>query len=81
MLRPAVPADLPVIFRAERSYIKNVEPEQEGEWTAAIDRNLELWIANLDRTTMLLAGTDIAGFVIWTPTPAYRDTGLSKSLV
>jgi ribosomal protein S18 acetylase RimI-like enzyme len=72
-LRPAVPADLPVIFRAERDYIKAIEPDQEGEWTAAIDRNLDLWIANLDRTTMLLAGTDIAGFVIWTPTPEYRD--------
>jgi ribosomal protein S18 acetylase RimI-like enzyme len=72
-LRPAVPADLPVIFRAERDYIKAIEPGQEAAWTAAIDRNLDLWIANLDRTTMLLAGTDIAGFVIWTPTPAYRD--------
>lgn len=72
-LRPAVPADLPVIFRAERDYIKAIEPGQEAAWTAAIDRNLDLWIANLDRTTMLLAGTDIAGFVIWTPSPAYRD--------
>jgi len=82
-LRPAVPADLPVIFRAERDYIKAVEPAQEAAWTAAIDRNLELWIANLTRTTMLLAGADvagadvagpdIAGFVIWTPTPAYAD--------
>jgi ribosomal protein S18 acetylase RimI-like enzyme len=34
---------------------------------------LDLWITNLDRTTMLLAGTDIAGFVIWTPSPAHRD--------
>jgi ribosomal protein S18 acetylase RimI-like enzyme len=73
MLRPAVPADLPEIFRAERSYIKTIEPAQEGAWTAAIDRNLDLWIANLDRATMLLADTDLAGFVIWTPTPAYRD--------
>jgi ribosomal protein S18 acetylase RimI-like enzyme len=71
--RPAVPADLPLIFRAERDYIKAIEPGQEAAWTTAIDRNLDLWIANLDRTTMLLAGTDVAGFVIWSPTPAYRD--------
>jgi ribosomal protein S18 acetylase RimI-like enzyme len=71
--RPAGPTDLPLIFRAERDYIKAVEPGQEAAWTAAIDRNLELWTANLDRTTMLLAGTDVAGFVIWTPTPAYRE--------
>lgn len=61
----------PAIFRAERDYITAVEPGQEAAWTAAIDRSLELWIANLDRTTMLLAGPDVAGFVIWTPTPAY----------
>ena len=71
-LRPAVPADLPVIFRAERDYIKDIEPGQEAAWTEAIDRNLELWIANLDRTTMLLAGAGTAGFVMWTPDPAYR---------
>jgi ribosomal protein S18 acetylase RimI-like enzyme len=72
-LRPAVPADLTVIFRAERDYIRAIEPGQEAAWTAAIDRSLDLWIENLDRATMLVAGTDIAGFVIWTPTPAYRD--------
>ncbi|MGH3253567.1 MAG: GNAT family N-acetyltransferase [Trebonia sp.] len=71
-LRPAAPADLPVIFRAERNYIKDFEPGQEAAWTEAIDRNLELWIANLDRTTMLLAGTGTAGFVSWMPDPAYR---------
>jgi ribosomal protein S18 acetylase RimI-like enzyme len=75
-LRPAVPADLPVIFRAERDYIKDVEPGQEAAWTEAIDRNLELWIANLGRTTMLLAGTGAgagsAGFIAWMPDPAYQ---------
>jgi ribosomal protein S18 acetylase RimI-like enzyme len=72
-LRPAGPADLPLIFRAERDYIKAIEPGQQAAWTAAIDRHLELWIANLERATMLLAGPDSAGFVIWTPSPAYRD--------
>jgi GNAT superfamily N-acetyltransferase len=71
-LRPAVPADLPVIFRAERDYITAIEPDQEAAWTDAIDRSLELWTANLGRATMLLAGPDIAGFVIWTSAPAYR---------
>ncbi|HEY6791998.1 MAG TPA: GNAT family N-acetyltransferase [Trebonia sp.] len=71
-VRCAVPADLPVIFRAERDYIKVIEPGQEAAWTAAIDRHLDLWIANLDRTTILLAGGDVAGFMIWTPAPAYR---------
>jgi ribosomal protein S18 acetylase RimI-like enzyme len=72
-LRPAVAADLPVIFRAERDYIKTIEPGQEAAWTAGLDRSLELWTANLDRATMLLAGTEVAGFVIWKPTPEYQD--------
>jgi ribosomal protein S18 acetylase RimI-like enzyme len=72
-LRPAGPTDLPVIFRAERDYIEAIEPDQEAAWAAAIDRHLELWIANLDRTTLLIAGTDTAGFVIWSPTLRYRD--------
>jgi ribosomal protein S18 acetylase RimI-like enzyme len=72
-IRPAVPADLPVIFCAERDYIRVIEPGQEAAWTAAIDRQLDLWIANLGRTAMLLAGADVAGFMIWTPAPAYRD--------
>jgi ribosomal protein S18 acetylase RimI-like enzyme len=61
------------MFRAERDYIKAIEPDQEAAWTAGIDRTLDLWISNLDRATILLAGTDTAGFVIWMPTPAHRD--------
>jgi len=73
LLRPAAPADLPTIFRAERDYITAIEPDQTTAWTAATDRNLELWIANLGRTTMLLAEGGVAGFVMWTPDPAYRE--------
>jgi GNAT superfamily N-acetyltransferase len=73
LLRPAAPADLPTIFRAERDYITAIEPQQTTAWTAAIDRNLELWIANLGRTTVLLAEGTVAGFVMWKPDPAYRE--------
>ena len=73
LLRPATSADLPVIFGAERDYITAIEPHHMTAWTAAIDRNLELWIANLGRTTVLLAEGTIAGFVMWKPDPAYRE--------
>jgi len=70
-LRPAVVGDLPTILRAERDYVAAVEPAQLAPWTAAIDRNLALWIAHLDRTTVLEAddetGPTTAGFVMWMP--------------
>ncbi len=70
-LRPAVVGDLPTILRAERDYVAAVEPTQLAPWTAAIDRNLALWIEHLDRTTVLEldggTGTTTAGFVMWMP--------------
>ena len=73
LLRLATPADLPTIFRAERDYITAIESQHMTAWTAAIDRNLELWIANLGRTTVVLAEGAIAGFVMWQPDSAYRE--------
>lgn len=80
-LRPATVTDLPLILRAERDYISAIEPDQTASWTAAIDGNLALWIAQLDRTTILeLSGHTgasaqsgyaddwmPAGFVMWMP--------------
>ncbi len=65
--RPAVAADLPMILRAERDYIAAVEPDQQDAWTAAIDRNLALWIENLARTSVLIVDGQAGGFVMWTP--------------
>ena len=66
-VRPAVAADLPLILRAERQYVQEIEPTEVDRWTSRIDRNLELWIRNLDRTTVLLVDDEAAGYVMWTP--------------
>lgn len=79
-LRPAAVADLPLILRAERDYIAAIEPHQTSAWSAAIDRNLALWIDHLDRTAVLevddcpIPGGQVgdwtpAGFVMWMPEP------------
>jgi GNAT superfamily N-acetyltransferase len=70
-LRAAVPSDLPMILRGERLYLQQIEPASVEPWTAAIDRNLELWIANLDRTSVLEADGEPAGYAMWMP----RDGG------
>jgi ribosomal protein S18 acetylase RimI-like enzyme len=69
-LRPATPADLPAIFRAERAYIRDIEPDQMSVWLDAVDRNLALWIANLERTTTAEIDGVPAGFVMWMEHPA-----------
>jgi ribosomal protein S18 acetylase RimI-like enzyme len=91
--RPATAADLPLILRAERAYMEDVEPASLDSWTLAIDRNLELWVANLDRTTVLLVGDEPAGYVMWTASgseatlisvqvlPAFRRRGLGRELL
>ena len=43
-LRSMRTGDLPQLLRFERSYIQTIEPHSLAVWTAAIDRNLQLWI-------------------------------------
>ena len=66
-LRAAAPKDLPMILRGERLYLQQIEPANEAGWIAALDRNLELWIANLERTIMLEAHGEAAGYAMWMP--------------
>ena len=37
-----------MVFRAERDYIRDVEPAAEAGWTRALDQNLELWVGCLE---------------------------------
>ncbi|MFI6348655.1 GNAT family N-acetyltransferase [Streptomyces sp. NPDC050560] len=66
-LRPAAVADLPMILRAERAYMRDIEPDQEAGWLNAIDRNLEAWIANLARTAVVHDADTPVGYAMWTP--------------
>lgn len=38
-LRRARIDDLPMIWRGEMAYLKEIEPEQEARWSAATDRH------------------------------------------
>ncbi|MFJ8488821.1 GNAT family N-acetyltransferase [Streptomyces sp. NPDC094038] len=67
-LRAAVPEDIPFVFRGERAYMDAVEPERLAAWTEAIDRNLELWIANLERSVVVELDGARVGYAIWAPT-------------
>jgi ribosomal protein S18 acetylase RimI-like enzyme len=92
-LRAAGVTDLPMIFRAERDYMTQVEPGQLAAWQAAADRNLELWIANLGRTLVAVFGGADAGYAMWRPAgdratvitihvfPRYRRHGIGGKLL
>lgn len=92
-LRPGRPADLPAVFRAERDYMRDMEPAAEAGWTGALDKNLELWIACLERTVVAEDGGRMAGFAMWMPAddgallvtiqvlPAFRRRGIGGVLL
>ncbi|WP_394769620.1 hypothetical protein [Lacisediminihabitans sp.] len=63
--RAAGVRDLPAILRAERAYLREMEPASEAGWTLAIDRNLQLWIDNLDRTVMFEHDGTVVGYEMW----------------
>lgn len=63
--RSATAADLPMIYKAERSYMKDIEPTSLGGWTNATDKNLQLWIDNLATTTVLEVDGAAAGYLMW----------------
>ncbi len=93
-LRPAAAADLPLVYRAERDYMRAIEPTEEAGWTEATDRNLELWVDNLATTTVLESDGEPAAFVMWRAEPdgtalvitiqvlpAFRRRGLGRRLL
>ncbi|MHA6761856.1 N-acetyltransferase family protein [Streptacidiphilus sp. PAMC 29251] len=65
-LREAASSDLPFVFRGERSYMEEIEPAHLASWTQAIDRNLDLWIKNLERTVILEVDGEPVGYAMWT---------------
>ncbi|WP_158647929.1 GNAT family N-acetyltransferase [Nocardioides houyundeii] len=66
-IRPGLAADLPMVFRAERDYIRDIEPAAEAGWTRALDKNLELWVGCLDRTIVAEDAEGTVGFAMWMP--------------
>ncbi len=92
-LRSATAADLSMIVRGERHYMQTMEPAQLGAWTAAIDRNLDLWINNLARTNIMESDGKAVGYSVWTIAgaaavlitvgvlPQYRRHGIGRKLL
>lgn len=56
-----------MILNAERSYMRTQEPDQLNRWLDAIDKNLRLWIDNLDRTIVAIVDGEPAGYSMWMP--------------
>ena len=45
--------------------MRAIEPEHEQRWTAATDRHLAAWLADLDRTLVLEADGEPVGYAAW----------------
>ena len=68
-IRPAEPTDLPMLYRSELQYMRDIEGGQLGRWMQAIDRNLELWTTNLPRARVAEVDGVPAGIMLWMPLP------------
>lgn len=92
--RSMQPSDLPSLLRLERSYMDTVEPESVDAWTAALDRNLQLWVDCLPTSGVITDDEDrVAGIALWQVhadvatlvtihvTPRHRRAGLGGRLL
>jgi ribosomal protein S18 acetylase RimI-like enzyme len=68
-VRPAEPTDLPMLYRSELLYMREIESEHVDKWLQAVDRNLELWTTNLSRARVIDIGGQPAGIMLWMPLP------------
>jgi ribosomal-protein-alanine N-acetyltransferase len=68
-VRAAEPTDLPMLYRSELLYMREIESEQVGRWLRAVDRNLELWTRNLPRARVIDRAGLPAGIMLWIPLP------------
>ena len=58
--------DLPQLLRFERRYMQTFEPNSLPGWTAALDRNLQLWIDCLPTSAVLVGqGEAVLGLALW----------------
>ena len=92
-VRTANVGDLPFIQDGELGYIREREPAQEAAWLRAVERNRDLWSANLDRTTVAEFAGEPAAYVMWAVLdgvatvvtlyvpPAHRGQGLGTALL
>ncbi len=82
-----------MILRGERDYLRQFEPAAEAGWTKAIDKNLQMWVANLHRAQVLVLNGEPVGYSIWLDhegsallatvyvSQAYRGQGLGSQLI
>ncbi|MBU2666817.1 GNAT family N-acetyltransferase [Actinoplanes bogorensis] len=65
VLRRARVEDLPLLWRGEAAYMREIEPEHEARWAAATDRHLARWIECLEHTLILEADGEPVGYAAW----------------
>lgn len=65
--RVGEPLDLPAIYALERQYMADIEPDDLEGWVRATDRNLRVWIENLERTVVAEDDGQLIGYQMWTP--------------
>lgn len=65
VMRDASIADLPFVFRLERAYIEELEPQMLERWSRVIDVHLQQWIGNLSRMFVAEVSGRAIGYCCW----------------
>lgn len=93
ILRQAVVADLPAIYRGEQSYIRSWEPDHEASWNSQVEKHLTRWVDNFHRLNVAVMGDHFAGYSLRTQEdncaeictinvdPSYRRSGVGTALL
>jgi [ribosomal protein S18]-alanine N-acetyltransferase len=64
-IRRAHATDLPTVYAGEHDYIRQIEPEQEMNWSNGMRFHLRQWTENLERMFIAEHGSDTAGYCFW----------------
>ena len=67
LIRPAAATDLPQVYEFELAYIREIEPQQEEKWKAAIAGLLRQWTTNLGRMWFAEDDGKTVGYCFWLP--------------
>jgi len=67
LIRRASATDLPQVYEFELAYIREIEPQQEERWKAAIAGLLRQWTTNLGRMWFAEEDGKTVGYCFWSP--------------
>ncbi|MFA5957735.1 N-acetyltransferase family protein [Hyphomicrobium sp.] len=93
LIRRGRVTDLPAVFLGELDYIRQIEPQQEARWKAAISQHVKQWTSALESMLVAELAGQIVGYCFWENhgdqavlaslyvAPSHRRRGIGQELL